>query len=192
MLDKSVIYMPVIMHRKSGTPIPEFDLPEGFIFTQYKSGDEKAWAKIETSVLEFDDELDALLYFQREFLKIPSEAERRCIFIENDKGEKIATASAWHAYSGIRRDPILHWVSVRPEYQGLGLGKALISKITQIMLDLDGDMDFYLHTQTWSHKAVGIYQKFGYEMIQDQQICQCKTNSGDYEQAVKILNNLKG
>ena len=162
MLDKSIEHMPVIMHRKAGTAIPEFNLPKGFKFVHYKGGDEKSWAKIETSVLEFDDELDALLYFQKDFLQVPSEAERRCVFIENDKGEKIATASAWHAYTGIRRDSIIHWVAVKPGYQGLGLGKAIVSKVMLLMKDIEGDKDFYLNTQTWSHVAIRIYIKLGF------------------------------
>ena len=188
MLDKSIPYMPVIMRRKAGTPIPEFDLPERFTFTQYKSGDEKSWAKIETSVLEFGDELDALLYFQKEFLQIPSEAERRCVFIENDKGEKIATASAWHAYTDIRRDPILHWVAVRPEYQGLGLGKALVSKVVRHMRDIEGDRDFYLSTQTWSHVAIRVYMKSGFYITGEKNLI---GNANDkYPQNIELLKSL--
>ena len=188
MLDKSVEYMSVVMHRKAGTPIPEFDLPEEFNFTQYKSGDEKSWAKIETSVSEFNDELDALIYFQREFLQIPSEAERRCVFIENDNGEKIATASAWHSYTGIRRDPILHWVAVNPNYQGLGLGKAIVSKVMQLMRDIEGDRDFYLSTQTWSHVAIRVYMKCGFYIAGEKNLIGHENK--DYPQNVELLKSI--
>ena len=188
MLDKSIPYMNVIMHRKAGTPIPEFDLPKGFKFSQYKSGDEKSWAKIETAAGEFDDEIDALLYFQKEFLSAPSEAERRCMFIENDKGEKIATASAWHKYTGIRRDPILHWVAVKPDYQGLGLGKAIVSKVVRLMRDIEGDRDFYLSTQTWSHVAIRIYIKCGFYITGEKNLI--GKDNADYPQNIEVLKSV--
>jgi len=104
MLDKSVEYVDVLMHRKRGTPLPIFGLPEGFAFSAFKAGDEKAWAKIETSVLEFPDEIDALIYFQKEFLPLVSELERRCLFIETKEGEKIATSTVRRSYTGMRRN----------------------------------------------------------------------------------------
>ena len=189
MLDKSVPYFDFFMLRKKGSAIPVYDLPGVYKFSLYKPGDEISWANIETSVLEFDSEPQALEYFQNNFLPYLSEPEKRCLFIETDSGEKIATSTAAHCCPK-HCYPFIHWVAVKPEYQGLGLGKALISKITRMMLDLDGDMDFYLHTQTWSHKAVKIYEKFGYEIIKDKKICHCTANSGDYEQAVSILKNL--
>ena len=187
MLDKSIEYMHVLMHRKSGTLIPEVYLPEGFKFTQYKSGDEKSWAKIETSVLEFDDELDALLYFQQEYLRIPSEAELRCFFVENEQGEKVATASAWHGYSGIRRDPCVHWVAVKPDYQGLGLGKAIVSRIMRHMIDIEGDRDFYLHTQTWSHVAIRMYMTLGFYITGEKNLIGNENN--DYPKNLELLKS---
>jgi len=188
MLDKSVEYMSVVMRRNAGTPIPEYDLPEGFKFAFYKSGDEKFWAKIETSVREFSDELDALLYFQKEFLQIPSEAELRCLFIETKDGEKIATASAWQSYTGIRRDPILHWVAVNPKYQGLGLGKALVSKVMRLMRDIEGDRDFYLSTQTWSHVAVRLYMKCGFYITGEKNLI--GNENKDYPKNIELLKNI--
>ena len=188
MLDKSIPYYDILMHRKKGAPMPRFALPEGFAFSAFLPGDEKAWAKIETSVLEFSDEIDALIYFQKNYLPFASELSRRCIFIENSEGEKIATSTAWWNYTGVRRDPWLHWVAVNPRYQGLGIGKALISKITRLMAEIEGDRDFYLHTQTWSHKAVKIYEKTGYAVTAEK-------NLGDYanenyEKAMEILGQV--
>lgn len=188
MLDKSIPYMDVLMRRKIGTPIFTHSLPEGFKFSYFQSGDEKSWAKIETSVLEFNNETDSLLYFQREYLPLITELERRCIFIENDKGEKVATATAWFAYSGIRRDPWLHWVAVHPGYQGLGLGKALISKAIQLMKEIEGDRDFYLHTQTWSHVAIRLYLKAGFLITDEKNLS--KYANDKYPQNIELLKVL--
>lgn len=81
MLDKSIPYYDILMVRKKGMSVKDYKLPEGFKFVLFKSGDEKEWAEIETSVGEFDSESDALVYFQRNFLPYLDELERRCIFI---------------------------------------------------------------------------------------------------------------
>ena len=133
MLDKSIPYVDVIMHRKKGAPIPHTVLPHGFAFAHFRPGDEKAWARIETSVLEFPDELDALIYFQTNYLPYAAELERRCVFVETGDGEKVGTSTGWWNYTGARSDPWLHWVAVVPEYQELGLGSAIISKVTAMM-----------------------------------------------------------
>lgn len=188
MLDKSLPYYDIIMKRDAGSSVFEYRLPDGYSFSMFKNGDEKAWSKIEASVLEFDDELDALLYFQKDFMPFISELERRCLFIENSAGEKIATSTAWWDYTGSRRYPMPHWVAVKPQYQGLGLGKAVVSRITQLMVEIDGDMDFYLHTQTWSHKAVKIYERLGYSITSEKNLFNY-TNE-NYEKAMDILRGI--
>jgi len=188
MLDKSVPYVDVLMCRKKGTPVVSFELPNEYKFALFHSGDEKAWAKIETAVLEFPDEAEALLYFQTDYLPFTAELEKRCLFIETREGEKIATAAMWWCYSGSRRDPWLQWVAVHPKYQGLGLGKAIVSKITQMMIDLEGDRDFYLHTQTWNHKAVRIYELFGYAVTSERNLF--KYTNENYEKAVAVLERI--
>ena len=37
------------------------------------------------------------------------------------------------------------------------------------MADIEGDRDFYLHTQTWSHRAVGLYLWAGFRFLPDGQ-----------------------
>ena len=189
MLDKSVPYFDILMHRKKGVSVPVYDLPDGYKFCLFKSGDEQSWAEIETSVLEFDTESDALKYFQETYLPFLAELESRCLFIENDSGKKIATSTAWWNFTDDRRDPWLHWVAVKPEYQGLGLGKAIISKITQMMIEIEGDRDFYLHTQTWSHKAVRIYEKIGYEITSEKNLY--KYTNENYKKAMAVLESIK-
>ena len=188
MLDKSVVYYDIIMHRKKGSDIPESKLPGGFSFSLFEAGDEKSWAKIETSVLEFSDESDALVYFQKEYLPYLPELSRRCLFVQNGESEKVATAMAWWNYTGIRRDPWLHWVAVNPEYQGLGLGKAIISEAIALMADIEGDRDFYLHTQTWSHKAIKIYEKAGFFITSEKNLNGYANEN--YEKATEILRNI--
>jgi ribosomal protein S18 acetylase RimI-like enzyme len=187
MLDKSVPYIDVLMHRKKGAPAPHHGLPKGYSFALFQRGDENAWANIETSVLEFKSEEDALARFERQFLPHVPDLEKRCLFVQNEKGEKIATSTAWWCCEK-RCDPWLNWVAVKPGHQGLGIGKAIVSKATQIMLDLDGDTDFYLHTQTWSHRAIKLYEKMGYMITAQRDLC--RYSNEDYDKAMAMLKTI--
>ena len=188
MLDKNVPYIEILMHRRKGTPIKKMPLPAGYRFVFFQKGDEKAWAAIETSVLEFESEMDALLYFQKGFLPYLPELERRCLFVEDERGEKIATAMAWWDYSVVKRHPWLHWVAVKPSCQGLGIGKAIVGEVLQLMEDIEGDRDFYLHTQTWSHRAIKIYRKAGFEITPEKNVGPYANDK--YEEAVALLKTL--
>ncbi|MCL2637107.1 MAG: GNAT family N-acetyltransferase [Oscillospiraceae bacterium] len=191
MLDKSVPYVKILMKRRSGISAPEAILPDGFKFVFFKAGDEKYWAEIETSVAEFDNEQDALEQFREEFLPHLSELEKRCIFIENEKGEKVATGMAWwgNFYPQGESFPWLHWIAVKPEAQGLGLGKAISAKATQLLIENSGEKEFYLSTQTWSHKAVGIYEKLGWEVTYKENVRHY--SRVNCEKGLKILKRIK-
>lgn len=201
------------MLRKAGMPIPVFPLPQGFRFAMYQDGDESAWARIETSVDEFDSEFAALMLFKEQFIPHKDELYRRCLFIETDEGVKVATTNAWWSFVYEDRRPSLlkridargewlrgditkerrawiHWVSVDASYQGLGLGKAVVSRAMEIMRDVEGDVDMYLTTQTWSYKAIDIYKKCGFEPT-DEKILYTGKAKNDYKKALKILEELE-
>lgn len=146
-------------------------------------------------MLEFDEESAALSYFSRDFLPHFDALSKRCVFVENEKGELCATAMAWYAESRLGRQAALNWVSVAPAYQGLGVGKAVVSKAVSLYPSLEPQKDVYLHTQTWSHKAVGLYRRLGF--------CLCKTETlalmqsggpkiyvNEYEDAMQVLSGV--
>lgn len=189
MLDKSVPYAGIFMRREAGAPIEAYPLPDGYRFSLYNEGDETSWARIETSVLEFDSEFAALLHFNKEFMPFTGELRRRCLFIEEEKGGKIATATSWWDDVEGQRRPWLKWVGVDPRYQGAGLGKALISKAIELMASLEGDADFYLHTQTWSYKAISIYRTYGFLPTDEKALYKDRENN--YRKAMRILRRLR-
>lgn len=184
MLDKSTPYLNVVMQRKSETPIPEYLIPQGYSFVPFSPGDEVEWAEIETSVGEFDSVAEALDYFQMNYLSFPGEVERRTIFLQTVEGKKIGTVTSWWNYTGTRRDPALEWIAIKPEYQGLGLGKAVVFEGLKRMVFIEGDRDIFLHTQTWSYRAVAIYLKAGFEFIEKGSF---SIYENDYEKAIPYL-----
>lgn len=189
MLDKSVPFYDILMHKPKGAPIFRHRLPNGYKFALFSLGDEAEWARIEASVLEFDDELEALMYFQDQRLPYLNELERRCLFVAGPDGSKIATATAWWNYTGFRRDPWLHWVAVKPKHQGMGIGKAIVGETLSLMREIEGDRDYYLHTQTWSHRAVGIYEKAGFMITPEKNLAGYENKH--YNQALEILRHIK-
>ncbi len=91
------------------------------------------------------------------------ELKQLCLFIENDKGEKIATSTAFYLDNPINDiTGNVHWVSIKKEYQGLHLSKPLIYKTLKQMAKL-GHKKTLLHTQTHTWLAVKVYLDMGFE-----------------------------
>lgn len=155
-------YIPVIMIKDDLKHFPQFPLPEGYRFRNYREGDEVLWAEILTLVGELKSEEQALVHFRKEFGPYKEEMKSRCFFLEAPGGDTIGTSTAW--YNSEFKDGKygrIHWVAIRPDYQGKGLGKS----ITCITLDRlkQSHKKAYLTTQTTSYIAVNIYLEFGFE-----------------------------
>ena len=56
------------------------------------------------------------------------------------------------------------------------------------MTDIEGEQDFYLHTQTWSHQAIKLYQAFGFQMIASPVLP--KYSDENHRRAVAILKSI--
>lgn len=187
MLDKTLPYFNVIMKRRAGLPIPLHGLPSGFSIAGFVPGDQIQWARIETSVGEFMTEAEALMHFTTTYLPYSDELARRCIFVRGVTGDAVGTITSWWNRTEHRQDPSVHWLAVRPDAQGLGLAKALISECLKRLVWLEGDRDIFLHTQTWSHRAIAIYLKSGFEFVKEGSF---GGYPNDYEQAVPVLRTL--
>ncbi|HHW31843.1 MAG TPA: GNAT family N-acetyltransferase [Clostridiaceae bacterium] len=198
MLDKSIPLKKVIMRleaKNNTCNVPS--LPVGFKYRFFENGDEYHWARIETSVLEFHHEDAAVEYFSKEFLPYPSEIKRRCVFIVSPDGLPIATTTAWFRNVGNERYGQLHWVAVCPEYQGMGLGKAVVQKVLTVFQELEPGRDIWLGTQTWSHVAIRMYYKLGFRLVREETVDlssnvlprRVKTKY-DIDAALEILKNV--
>lgn len=186
MLDKTIPYYDLIMVRRAGTSLPAATWPVGYSLVGFAQGDEQAWAEIESAVLEFDSQAEALAYFHREYLLFLREVQRRAFFVQAPDGRKLGTVTIWWEYTGKRRVAALHWVGVHPDYQGLGLGKAMVNQAMREFLDIEGDVDVYLHTQTWSYRAIGIYLQAGFRLLPSGTY---SNHVNQYEQALPILRS---
>ncbi len=189
MLDKTLPYFHVIMKRPRGAPVFEHALGGDFIWDEFEPGDESAWADIETAVGEFPSVDEARNYFERTYAFHGTELSRRCVFVRAPAGEKVGTVTTWWNQTGDRSDPSIHWLAVRPEYQGRGLGSALVSWAIGRLLTLEGERDIWIHTQTWSHEAIRIYLKAGFTFVRDESF---GGYPNDYPEAMVVLHRVRG
>ncbi len=161
-IDRTLKYVDLCLVNDHLDDIVEYELPPGYRFVFFNDGDEKDWVDIEMSsgeFLSFDEGMDTFLdHFGTHY----EELKNRCIFIENEQGEKVATATAFYLEKPI--DDItgnVHWVAIKKEYQGRHLAKPLISKTLKQMREL-GHEKTLLHTQTHTCLAVKIYLDMGF------------------------------
>ena len=156
-------YISVTMIRSNMDELPACPLPEGYRVRNFESGDEHNWANIEAAAGEFNgDKQMALQRFQREFMPHPRELERRCLFLVGAGGRAIGTATAWYNddFKGGSYGR-LHFVAIHPEYQGRGLGKALVGAACRKMAGWHTKA--YLTSQTTSYIAINIYLGYAFE-----------------------------
>lgn len=180
MLDKNLPYMDIIMKatKEIACTQPISQLPEGYSYHMYKAGDEIAWAELETSVEEFDSFEDALTYFNRVFMPYQDILQERMCFIKDENDHFVSTATAWFKQDDKKRYALLHWVSTSPQKQGLGLASAIVKYALSRFNEVEpNESEIFLHTQTWSYKAIGLYYKYGFKITKDA-LLDCSSDMG--------------
>ncbi len=199
MLDKSIPFKNIIMRlsKENLWAVTEPVLPEGFSFAFFKPGMERDWAEIEYSVLEFKAVEDAEAYLNRHYVTPENELDRRCVFVLNPDGVPVATANAWYADTPLGYQLSLHWVAARPEYQGLGLGRAVVKRALRVYQEQNQHQDVWLHTQTWSHRAIRLYYSLGFRLSKSGVLASARSTcdkavvyGNDYAEAIKALEEV--
>jgi ribosomal protein S18 acetylase RimI-like enzyme len=161
-IDRTLKYVDLYLV-KDLNDIPCYQLPEGYSFVLFKDGDEKDWVEIEMSSGEFISFEEGMKAFQHYYGEHYEELKKLCIFVENNKGEKVATSTAFYLENPISDiTGNVHWVSVKSEYQGKKLSKPLIVETLKLLKKL-GHKKTLLHTQTHTWLAVKIYLDVGFE-----------------------------
>lgn len=163
MLDKSVPFGAVIMVKRDADSYPRFELPAGYTLACYVPGRENDWAEIMASVGEADSFKSGLSLFSKTFSAPAGLLGRRNLFALTQDGRAVATASLWEGDIFGVPLPRFHWVACKPEHQGRGIVKALLTALLDMHNELALGKVVYLTTQTWSYKAIGLYKKFGFE-----------------------------
>ena len=159
-------------------------LPKGFYFDLCRREELGIWM-----AFPFDSQQQAREYrgfMERYYRDVYSGAEalffQNCLFVRNRRGAPVATAFLWRAY---RRIHTLHWLKVKKEYEGRGIGRALLSRL--LRGPGDEDCPVYLHTQPESCRAIKLYTDFGFQLVQDSWV---GTWKNDLAESLPILKKL--
>ena len=164
--DQRIRYYELLLERNRLDDLPRYDLPEGYRFAMYRPGDRDSWIAIEQSAKELHSTAQGLEVWARYFGWNESELPERMVFIENEAGEKVATATAYFDIYGRDQSGAgwLHWVAVRREDQGRGLARPLIAYTLRLLRSL-GSARAKIPTQTTTWVACRLYLDFGFVPI---------------------------
>ena len=159
--EETIKYYELLMVRDL-VDIDIYPLPKGFSFVFWDKDDcLNDWLNIHLSTGEFNSIPDAISIFHKFYDKFYDQLPYRCVFIENKKGEKIATATISPAKE-FGYDCVIDWFAVSAKAQGQKLSKPLLSKILIVAKNL-GYKKILLHTQTTTWLAAKIYLDFGFK-----------------------------
>lgn len=149
----------VRMMRPNLKDLPQWELPKGFRSSWYCPGDEAHWMTIQGQAEQYHSITREV--FSREFENNAEELSRRQCFLW-EGNEPVGTATAWFEKTalGIALGRI-HWVAIRPQWQGRGLSKPLMS-ITLLRLLALGHDRAVLGTAASRVAAISLYQKCGF------------------------------
>lgn len=149
----------LILERDDLDDIIRFPLKQPYRIRTYRLGDEVRWHEIHLEADNFSNITEEL--FCSQFGSDLEELSKRQLYLCHSD-EVIGTASAWYdknykngSYGRV------HWVAIRPSYQGLGLSKPLLSEVLQALLRL-GHKKAYLSTSRLRPVAIRLYKSFGF------------------------------
>ena len=182
---KSIV---MIIHPDEMARVPEPALPDGYAFRTYLPGDEKNWARITTIVDEFSCEQNAENAFRKQFMQDEDALRKRLSFVIAPDGNAIATSMAWNFDENGRHFGRVHWICTDPAHQGKGVGRAIVAWAIRRISELDPAVDTYLDTQTWSHKAIGLYLRMGFHPVRESHPILTRVN--EYSGAVEVLKGV--
>lgn len=161
--DTRIPYVHLALEKDLPDHFDELPLPEGYHFVSYQPEDRDDWIQIEYSAKALQSIEQGTSVWERYYGRWESILPDRMFFIENEKGEKVATATAiFDTFKENDGEPgWLHWVAIRREDQGKGLARPLIAHTLNRLIEL-GYRRGHISTQTTTWVAARLYLDFGF------------------------------
>ncbi len=160
-IEKTLEYHLLIMTLDNFDDIPKYELPDGYKFVFWQDDcDIENWINIHLRTGEFASWEEGESAFHSFYDKFYQELFKRCFFIENANGEKIATATI-SPTKEFGYDCVIDWLGISRQYQGKKLARPLISQTLTLAKNLGYDK-IALHTQTHTWLAAKLYLDFGF------------------------------
>jgi RimJ/RimL family protein N-acetyltransferase len=98
-------------------------------------------------------------FYDRVYAKYESEFFNNCLFVCDADDAPVASTFVWKSYRSINT---VGWFRVLPAYEGMGLGRAILSEVLK-----GAEYPIYLHTQPTSARAIKLYSDFGFKLVTD-------------------------
>lgn len=139
-------------------------IPNGFHVRYCRKNELDIWKAIHFDTPEFAMKYYDFMteYYNNVYLPKGDLFFQRCLFVCDQGDKPIGTCFLWKAYNSIWT---LHWFKVLKDFEGKGIGRALLS-IVMKSLPKD-DYPIFLHTQPESYRAIKLYSDFGFYLLAD-------------------------
>jgi GNAT superfamily N-acetyltransferase len=149
----------VFMIRPNLDDIPQHPLPEGYRIRPMRLDEGGLWADIWRDAEPYYPMPNDI--FHSEFDHDLQATQWRSFMIVTERDVAVGTVSAWYHRDHRGQDlGLIHWIAVRPAYQGLGLGKAAMSYALNRLAQWHDRAG--LGTQTRRIAAIRLYLDFGF------------------------------
>ena len=140
-------------------------LPEGYVIRNCRESELALWKAMPFDDPETAREQEAYMtsFFHQVYEPRRDEFFSACRFVCDFHDRPVATCFLWKAYGGAINT--LHWLKVKKECEGQGIGRALL---TALLRDVaEAELPIYLHTQPSSFRAIKLYTDFGFRFLTD-------------------------
>jgi ribosomal protein S18 acetylase RimI-like enzyme len=140
------------------------ELPVGYSLRNCRDDELDIWKKMPFDSPDVAKEYDGFMtdYFTATYGEKEELFFSKTLFICDKQDRPIATCLIWKAYNEFNT---IHWFKVLKEYEGQGIGRALLSIVMQKLEQ--HDYPVYLHTQPSSFRAIKLYSDFGFSLLSD-------------------------
>lgn len=140
------------------------DLPNGFHVRNCRKNELDIWKAMPFDTIELTKQYYDFMtqYYDSVYSEKEELFYQKCLFVCNDEDKPIATCFAWKAYDKITT---IHWLKVLKEYEGKGIGRALLSIVMKHLNQVE--FPVFLHTHPNSYRAIKLYSDFGFNLLSD-------------------------
>jgi ribosomal protein S18 acetylase RimI-like enzyme len=155
--DKNIFMMCEVLNQSALA-----ELPAGYSIRNCRPDELAIWKSMPFDDIDMAKEYESFMsdYFHTTYGGQEELFFAKTLFVCDRQDRPIGTCLIWKAYGEFNT---VQWFRVLKEYEGQGIGRALLSTM---MVELTAaDYPVYLHTQPASFRAIGLYSDFGFSLL---------------------------